>query len=48
MFQNFSGMEKFYGWKMRRGGGASHFSVENFLAHSAEKLRRDTNAAENF
>ena len=43
MFQNFSGMEKFYGWKMRRGGGgASHFSVENFLAHSADTLLTET------
>ena len=26
----------------KRGGGISHFSVENFFFHSAEKLRSGT------
>ena len=26
----------------KRGGGVSRFSVEDFLSHSAEKIRRGT------
>ena len=34
----YSGIEKVW----IRGGGVSRFSVEHFLAHSAEKFRRGT------
>ena len=47
-FRIFQVWKNFMDERLGGGGGASHFSVENFLAHSAEKLRRDTNAAENF
>ena len=37
MFQKILGIEKFYAKK-----GVSQFSVENFLSHRAEKLRKGT------
>ena len=38
MYQKISGSEKLYA--SERGEGVSRFSVENFLSHSAENLRR--------
>ena len=40
VLQKHSGSEKVYG--SEGGGGVSRFSVENFLSHSGEKLRRGT------
>ena len=38
MYRKISGYEKIYA--SERGEGVSRFSVENFLSHSAEKIRR--------
>ena len=38
LFQKISGSQKFM--DKRWGGGVSRFSVEDFLSHSSEKIRR--------